>query len=81
MPDACVVLLVCSNTACNVTTPLFMDRLFSPAVTIVLSVTLLLMFGEIMPQAVCSRWVGRAVAQLGPRQLLLHADGCQRYCK
>lgn len=51
-----VTLLVC-NAACLEALPLFMNRLLDPATTLVLSVTAVLLFGEILPQAVCSRCV------------------------
>jgi metal transporter CNNM len=35
--------------------PLFLDRLLNPVGAILLSVTAILLFGEIIPQAVCSR--------------------------
>lgn len=36
--------------------PLCLDRLLHPAVTLIISVTVVLFFGEIIPQAVCSRY-------------------------
>lgn len=47
-------LLLC-NAACMEALPLFLDRLLNPVVAILLSVTAILLFGEIIPQAVCSR--------------------------
>ncbi len=49
-------LLLC-NAACMEMLPLFLDKLLDPVGTILLSVTAILMFGEIIPQAVCSRYV------------------------
>ncbi len=43
------------NAACNVSLPVFLDRLVSPAVAIVLATTAVLVFGEILPQSVCAR--------------------------
>lgn len=36
--------------------PLFLDRLADPITAVLLSVTVVLVFGEIIPQAVCSRY-------------------------
>ncbi|KAK9146716.1 hypothetical protein Sjap_006619 [Stephania japonica] len=36
--------------------PLFLDRIFNPVVAVVLSVTFVLAFGEVIPQAICSRY-------------------------
>src|SRR5687768_3133543 len=38
------------------TLPLFLDRLLNPIAAILLSVTAILIFGEIVPQAVCKRY-------------------------
>jgi metal transporter CNNM len=35
--------------------PIFLDKLIDPYVAILLSVTAILIFGEVIPQAVCSR--------------------------
>ncbi|GAQ91185.1 DUF21 containing protein [Klebsormidium nitens] len=50
-----VTLLIC-NAACMETLPIFLDKLLSPVFAIVISVTLILFFGEIIPQAICSRY-------------------------
>ncbi|KAK8290637.1 hypothetical protein V6Z12_D06G009300 [Gossypium hirsutum] len=45
--------------------PIFLDKLVPPWAAILVSVTLILMFGEILPQAVCTRYglkVGAAMA-------------------
>lgn len=36
--------------------PLALDRILHPAVTLVISVTVVLLFGEIIPQAICTRY-------------------------
>jgi CBS domain containing-hemolysin-like protein len=36
--------------------PIFLDRISSPVIAIVISVTAVLFFGEILPSAVCSKW-------------------------
>lgn len=58
-----VTLLLC-NALSMEALPIFLDRLVDPVTAILVSVTAVLVFGEIVPQAVCSRLVdgGRAVA-------------------
>ena len=48
-------LLLC-NAAAMETLPIFLDRLLNPAAAIIISVTAILIFGEILPQAVCKRY-------------------------
>ncbi|GMN34230.1 hypothetical protein TIFTF001_004576 [Ficus carica] len=62
-------LLLCTLLICNAAAmealPIFLDSLVTAWVAILISVTLILLFGEIIPQAVCSRYglaVGAAVA-------------------
>eukprot|EP00879_Flechtneria_rotunda_P029183 GHRR01031463.1.p1 GENE.GHRR01031463.1~~GHRR01031463.1.p1 ORF type:complete len:339 (+),score=75.40 GHRR01031463.1:449-1465(+) len=50
-----VTLLLC-NAVSMEALPLFLDRLADPITAIVISVTAVLVFGEILPQAVCSRY-------------------------
>ncbi|EPS59146.1 hypothetical protein M569_15664, partial [Genlisea aurea] len=50
-----VTLLLC-NAAAMEALPIYLDKLFHPAVAVVLSVTFVLAFGEVIPQAVCSRY-------------------------
>nr|GMD23636.1 DUF21 domain-containing protein At4g14240-like [Ipomoea batatas] len=50
-----VTLLLC-NAAAMEALPIYLDKLFHPVVAVVLSVTFVLAFGEIIPQAVCSRY-------------------------
>ncbi|OWM82076.1 hypothetical protein CDL15_Pgr001650 [Punica granatum] len=64
-------LLLCTLLICNAAAmealPIFLDSLVTAWVAILISVTLILLFGEIIPQAVCSRHglaVGAAVAPL-----------------
>ncbi|MEW5307069.1 MAG: hypothetical protein WDW36_009487 [Sanguina aurantia] len=49
-----VTLLLC-NAAAMETLPIFLDKLTNPIVAIVVSVTAVLLFGEIIPQALCAR--------------------------
>ncbi|GAB2292078.1 DUF21 domain-containing protein [Dionaea muscipula] len=62
-------LLLCTLLICNAaameTLPIFLDSLVTAWGAILISVTLILLFGEIIPQSVCSRYglaVGAAVA-------------------
>ena len=55
-----VTLLLC-NAAAMETLPIFLDKLVTPVEAIVLSVTLVLIFGEIIPQALAT----------GPKQLAI----------
>ncbi|XP_021714503.1 DUF21 domain-containing protein At2g14520-like [Chenopodium quinoa] len=64
-------LLLCTLLICNAAAmealPIFLDSLVAAWGAILLSVTLILLFGEIIPQAVCSRYglaIGAAVAPL-----------------
>ncbi|XP_042045242.1 DUF21 domain-containing protein At4g14240-like [Salvia splendens] len=50
-----VTLLLC-NAAAVEPLPLYLDKLFHPVVAVILSVTFVLAFGEIIPQAACSRY-------------------------
>ncbi|KAI5680311.1 hypothetical protein M9H77_01538 [Catharanthus roseus] len=50
-----VTLLLC-NAAAMEALPIYLDKLFHPVVAVVLSVTFVLLFGEIIPQAICSRY-------------------------
>ena len=47
--------LVLINAACMEALPIFLDRLLDPIAAVLLSVTAILIFGEILPQAICSR--------------------------
>ncbi|KAL4615098.1 hypothetical protein ACB092_07G100000 [Castanea dentata] len=62
-------LLLCTLLICNAaameTLPIFLDHLITAWGAILISVTLILLFGEIIPQSVCSRYglaIGAAVA-------------------
>uniref|UniRef100_A0A1D1YV68 DUF21 domain-containing protein At4g14240 n=1 Tax=Anthurium amnicola TaxID=1678845 RepID=A0A1D1YV68_9ARAE len=50
-----VTLLFC-NAAAMEALPIFLDKIFHPFVAVVLSVTFVLAFGEVIPQAICSRY-------------------------
>ncbi|XP_008776436.1 DUF21 domain-containing protein At4g14240-like [Phoenix dactylifera] len=50
-----VTLLLC-NAAAMEALPIFLDKIFHPFLAVVLSVTLVLAFGEVIPQAICTRY-------------------------
>ncbi|XP_016503979.1 DUF21 domain-containing protein At4g14240-like isoform X1 [Nicotiana tabacum] len=50
-----VTLLLC-NAAAMEALPIYLDKIFHPVVAVILSVTFVLAFGEIIPQAICSRY-------------------------
>jgi ankyrin repeat/SOCS box protein 13/metal transporter CNNM len=51
-----LVTLLLSNAAAMETLPIFLDRISSPVIAILISVTMVLFFGEIIPQALCHRF-------------------------
>ena len=53
-----VTLLLC-NAGAMETLPIFLDRMVNPVAAIIISVSLILIFGEVIPQAICT----------GPNQL------------
>ncbi|XP_057438802.1 putative DUF21 domain-containing protein At1g03270 isoform X2 [Lotus japonicus] len=50
-----VTLLLCNACAMEAL-PLYLDKIFHPVVAVLLSVTFVLCFGEIIPQAICTRY-------------------------
>ncbi|KAI4317745.1 hypothetical protein L6164_025590 [Bauhinia variegata] len=50
-----VTLLLC-NAAAMEALPIYLDKLFNQYVAIILSVTFVLFFGEVIPQAICTRY-------------------------
>ncbi|KAL3148860.1 hypothetical protein ABBQ32_001734 [Trebouxia sp. C0010 RCD-2024] len=54
-PHWLLVTLVLVNAAATEALPLFLDRLADPVTAVLVSVVVVLIFGEIIPQAVCSR--------------------------
>ncbi|KAJ8565889.1 hypothetical protein K7X08_008465 [Anisodus acutangulus] len=50
-----VTLLVC-NAASMEALPIYLDKIFNQYVAIILSVTFVLTFGEVIPQAICTRY-------------------------
>ncbi|RDY11017.1 DUF21 domain-containing protein [Mucuna pruriens] len=65
--------LLIGNSLAMEALPIFLDALVHPAAAILISVTLILMFGEILPQAICTRYGLTVGATLAPlvRVLLL----------
>jgi len=51
-----LVTLLLSNAVAMEALPIFLDRMFNEWVAVILSVTFVLAFGEVMPQAICSRF-------------------------
>lgn len=58
--------LLIGNSLAMEALPIFLDALVPPWAAILLSVTLILMFGEIMPQAVCTRYGLTVGATMAP---------------
>jgi metal transporter CNNM len=54
-PHLLLVSLLLLNSICMEALPIFLDRLLNPILAIAISVTAILIFGEILPQAVCKR--------------------------
>ncbi|ESW08584.1 hypothetical protein PHAVU_009G057700 [Phaseolus vulgaris] len=65
--------LLIGNSLAMEALPIFLDSLVHPAAAILISVTLILVFGEILPQAICTRYGLTVGATLAPfvRVLLL----------
>lgn len=49
-PHFLMVTLLLGNTAASVSLPIFVDRMLNPFLSIIISVTAILAFGEIAPQ-------------------------------
>lgn len=66
-PHKLLVSLLLCNAAATEALPLYIDRLTNPATAVLVSVAILLIFGEILPQAACSNhglMLGAAFAPL-----------------
>ncbi|KAH9327083.1 hypothetical protein KI387_007261, partial [Taxus chinensis] len=50
-----VTLLLCNAVAMEAL-PIYLDKIFHPVVAVILSVTFVLAFGEVTPQAICARY-------------------------
>ncbi|CAL8470532.1 g10074 [Coccomyxa elongata] len=55
-PHFLLVTLVLCNAAATEALPIFLDRLADPVTAVLISITVVLIFGEIIPQAICSRY-------------------------
>ncbi|XP_012558724.1 uncharacterized protein LOC100201369 [Hydra vulgaris] len=55
-PHFLLVTLLLANSICVESMPIFMDKISNPIVAILVSVTAVLVFGEIVPQAICTRY-------------------------
>jgi len=51
-----LVTLLLGNAACVESMPIFLDRISNPITAILVSVTAVLIFGEVIPQALCKRY-------------------------
>lgn len=51
-----LVTLLLFNACAMEALPIYLDKIFHPFVAVLLSVTFVLVFGEIIPQAICSRY-------------------------
>ncbi|KAG5542309.1 hypothetical protein RHGRI_021996 [Rhododendron griersonianum] len=58
--------LLIGNSMAMESLPIFLDKLVPAWAAIVISVTLILMFGEILPQAICTRYGLKVGAYLAP---------------
>jgi hypothetical protein len=74
-----VTLLLC-NAVSMEALPLFLDRLADPVTAILISVTAVLVFGEILPQAVCSRCAWGACRWAGGEQCAVVCSGGRAAC-
>lgn len=61
-----LVTLLLANAAAVEAMPIFMDRISSPVIAICVSVTAVLFFGEVIPQALCTRYGLAIGATLAP---------------
>ncbi|KAM7440167.1 hypothetical protein ABFA07_010572 [Porites harrisoni] len=61
-----LVTLLLANAAAVESMPIFMDRISTPVIAICVSVTAVLFFGEVVPQALCTRYGLAIGATLAP---------------
>ncbi|KAH9503668.1 DUF21 domain-containing protein [Bulinus truncatus] len=66
-----LVTLLLSNSAAVEAMPIFLDRISNPIFAIVISVTAVLIFGEVIPQAICTRYGLAIGSYLSPLVYLL----------
>ncbi|KAL6770580.1 hypothetical protein ACKKBF_B31815 [Auxenochlorella protothecoides x Auxenochlorella symbiontica] len=65
-PHRLLVTLLLGNSLAAEALPLYLDRLANPVTAVIVSVTVVLIFGEIIPQAVCSSYGLEAGAAAAP---------------
>ncbi|XP_048768073.1 uncharacterized protein LOC125674817 isoform X2 [Ostrea edulis] len=68
-----LVTLLLANAAAVEAMPIFLDRISDPIIAILVSVTAVLIFGEVVPQAICTRFGLAIGATLAPVVYLLMA--------
>ncbi|XP_020909481.2 DUF21 domain-containing protein At4g33700, partial [Exaiptasia diaphana] len=61
-----LVTLLLANAASVEAMPIFMDRISNPIIAICVSVTAVLFFGEVVPQALCTRYGLKIGATMAP---------------
>ncbi|CAH1799473.1 unnamed protein product, partial [Owenia fusiformis] len=66
-----LVTLLLANAAAVESMPLFLDKISNPVTAIVVSVSAVLLFGEVFPQALCTRYGLAIGANLSPLVYLL----------
>lgn len=60
--------------------PIFLDKLVDPVTAVLLSVTVVLVFGEILPQAVCRSYGLQVKHMMGHTHTLCSTCGGTLYC-
>ncbi|XP_033118160.1 DUF21 domain-containing protein At1g47330-like [Anneissia japonica] len=66
-----LVTLLLANAAAVESMPIFLDKITNPIIAIVISVSAVLIFGEVVPQAICTRYGLAIGATLAPLVWLL----------
>ncbi|XP_033098545.1 DUF21 domain-containing protein At4g33700-like isoform X2 [Anneissia japonica] len=61
-----LVTLLLANAAAVESMPIFLDKITNPIIAIVISVSAVLIFGEVVPQAICTRYGLAIGATLSP---------------
>ena len=60
-----VTLLLC-NTCATEALPMLLSRLLNPTEAVIVSITAVLVFGDMMPHAICSRYAVAAIYKYTP---------------
>jgi len=66
-----LVTLLLSNAAAVESMPLFLDKISNPVTAVIVSVTAVLIFGEVVPQALCTRYGLAIGAAMSPFVMFL----------